>query len=248
MINKKLNSQKGIRQVRIARLKILWARAQEIRRNDGMMKLFRNSILFLISPVYERTSFYLYEYHVNKDESLNVTQFKLKMNGLIFKVVSSNQQADKLELDDYIFRSYPTDFNYGLTIYSQWLAKGAIAFCTFMGYDFAAITWVIPSQHTQDKIGTLPLKIAYSNHEAFSRGTWVNPKYRKLGLYGFTRNNRDKFLTNMGINVLRTTVDFRNKTGMDLQRVIGSKKYGRAQLVRILFWRFWEETPDSRLM
>ena len=227
------------------RLKILWARAREIRQKDGLINLFKSISLFLISPVYIRNSSYLYEYHVKNDLNPNEAMFKLNKNDIVFKIVTSNQEADKLELEHYQFRSYPTDFNYGLTTYSRWLDLGAIAFCTFVGNDFAAITWVVPSQYAQDKIGTAPLNVDYSNHEAFSRGAWVNPKYRKLGLYAFTRSNRDQFLANVGIRVLRTTIHPTNKTGLVLQGTVGSKEYGKAQLTRILFWRFWRETPDN---
>jgi hypothetical protein len=227
-------------------LKILWTRAREIRQEDGLIKLFRSISLFIISPIYIRNSFYLYEYHVKNRLSPNEIIRKPVTNDIVFKIVTSNQDADKLELEHYKFRSYHTDFNNGLTTYSRWLDKGAIAFCTFARNDFAAITWVISSRYSQDRIGAPPLKVDYADHEAFSRGAWVNPKYRNQGLYLFTKINRDQYLTNVGIRLLRTTIHTSNKMGLVLQRKFESREYGKAQLTRILFWRLWRETSDNR--
>jgi len=179
--------------------------------------------------------------------NLDEARLKLKLNNVKCQIISSNQEADKLELENYKFRSYPTNHNNGLTTYSLRLNQGAIAFCTFVRDDFAAITWVIPSQYVQDRIKTLPIKVGYSNHEAFARGAWVNPKYRKLGVYGFTISNRDKFLTGLGINVLWNAIETSNETGQALQRTVGSIKSGRGRLVRILFWKFWRQTPEDKL-
>jgi len=97
------------------------------------MKLLKRSSLFLISPVYARTSFCLYKHNVENGLSTNEAILKIKSDDLKFRVVSSNKQADKLELENYKFRSYPTDFNNNLITYSRWLDLGAIAFCNICG-------------------------------------------------------------------------------------------------------------------
>ena len=224
------------------RAKVLQQRAKEILEHDGLVELLKSGIMFFIIPIYERNVYYLYKYNVKNDADPNEGILKFRMNDITCKVVTSNKDADKLESQNFYFRSYPTDHNEDRKTYSRWLDQGAIAFCTFVGKDFAAITWVVTSQQTQDSLKTLPIKVGYSNKEAFGRGAWVNPKYRKLGLYGFTITNRDRFLTDMGISMLRNAAHSTDKVGRALQQTVGSKIYGEARSKRILFWKFWGET------
>jgi hypothetical protein len=225
----------------MSRLQKLWKRAIEIRQEEGLLSVFFATCRFLISPIYERNVFYLIENSIKTDSTFVP---KVNIDELNFKIVSSNAEADKLEAENFKFRKYPTDFNDGLTTYSSWLDLGAVAFCTFVGNEFAAISWIVFSQRTEDKIKSPPIKIDFANHEAFPRGSWVNPKFRNRELYKYTAFKRDKFLTEKGIIVLRSTIDYTNKIGKGLVDSMGSRVYGQGRWVKILFWRFWEETRE----
>jgi len=205
-----------------------------------------------MSPIFECKTYNLYEYHVKQDLGSDEPLRNIGASEINFKIVSSNQEADKLESENLKFRSYPTDFNYGLTTYTRWLEQGATAFCTFVGTEFAAIMWIVASQETQDRIKDRTkapgVRVNYANHEALSRGVWVNPKYRGLGLYRglwlhrYTLRNRDRHLAGIGIDLVRSCIDLWNRTGMDLVRSVGSRQYGRAREWRILLWKAWKET------
>ena len=137
-----------------------WPRtARRIREDHGLLALLWASCLFLISPVLECKTFNLYEYqvkqHLGSDEPLR----DMGASEISFKIVSSNQEADKLESENYRFRSCPTDFNYGLTDYARWLEQGATAFCTFVGTEFAAIEWIVSSRQTQDSMKAPAMRI-----------------------------------------------------------------------------------------
>jgi hypothetical protein len=228
------------------KMKQLWAEAKRIRQQNGLKDLLKTGIMFLISLIYSNKLWYLYEYEIKieKDQDVLEAQHRLKTYDLNFVVVSSNEEADKLEMEGFGFRSYPTTWNIPLNLYTHLLDLGAIAFCTFVGKDLAVITWVIPSQQVQEKFGAPPLKLDY-HHEAFIRGAWVNPEYRGLGLYRYTARNRDRFLLKRGITTVRTAVTYRNEAGRGLGEAIGHKKYGTARLVTILlWWKSWRETLD----
>jgi hypothetical protein len=220
-----------------------WPRtARRIRQDFGLSGLLWANCLFLMSPIYECKTYNLYEYHVKQDLGSDEPLRNIGASEISFKVVSSNQEADKLESENYEFRSYSTDFNYGLTTYTRWLEQGATAFCTFVGTEFAAITWIVSSQQTQDRIKPPPIRIDYANHEALSRGAWVNPKYRGLGLYRYTVRNRNRYLVGIDIDVVRSCIDLWHKGGMGLAMSVGGRQYGRARELKILFWKAWKET------
>ena len=218
-----------------------WGTAGGIRQNGGLSALLWATCLYPIRRILVCKTFNLYEHHVKQDLGSDEPLPNIGAGEINFKVVSSNQEADKLESENYRFRSYPTDRNFG-GLYARRLEQGAIAFCTFVGTELAAISWIIPSQHTQDSMKAPPIKIDYANHEGLSRAAWVNPKYRGLGLYGYNRRNRDLYLADIGVDVIRTCIEPSNKAGMGLWQDSSSRKYGRARQLKILFWRSWKET------
>jgi hypothetical protein len=226
------------------RLKKLRIRAREIRQKDGMFMLLKSGIRFLVRPVYQCNLYYLYERQAKAEYSSGEITPRMNTANLNFRIVSSNQEADKLEKENFKFRSYLTTWNTGDNNYRRRLDQGAIAFCTFVGTEFAAVSWVIPSQQAQDSIDDPPLKVDYSNHEVIPKGAWVNPKYRGLELFRYTVINRDRFLAERGTKMTRSTVAYDNKTGKGMTEAIGSRIYGRGRLVKILFWRFWQETLE----
>lgn len=220
--------------------RILWEETKDIYQKLGITGLIKVSFRCIISPVYKRESFYLYEYYIKPDYNENQIILDLNTNDLCFKVVTSNHEADKLEDEGFTFRSYPTVFNLRHRNYNKWLNHGAIACCTFNKKELAAINWVILSVQVQDKL-TFPLEVDYTNHEFFSRGSWTNPKYRHRHIYQYTAINRDRYLAGIGISKLRTTIGYTNQVGKYLVESLGGRQYGRAIHTRILFWKLWRE-------
>jgi len=86
------------------------------------------------------------------------------------------------------------------------------------------------------------LKVDYANHEVMDRGLWVNPKYRGMGLLRYTAVNRDRYLADIGVTVIRTTVDYANKTGKGVEEALGARQYGRARALKIFWLRLWKES------
>jgi hypothetical protein len=233
-----------------------WGTARRIRQSSGFSALLWAICLYAIEPVFECKTFNLYEHHVKEDLESDEPLANIGAGEISFKVVSSNQEADKLESENYEFRSCPTDWNVGgLASYARWLELGAIACCTFVGTELAAIVWIIPSQRTQDSIEAPPMKIDYANHEALSRGAWVNPRYRGSGVHRYHRRSRDRYLASIGIDVIRTCLEPWNKRGVRVAMSSDNREYGQARQLKVLFWRSWkethvqmEETPSFRRM
>lgn len=218
----------------------LMARAVEIQEHSGKLGLVKGAFRLLFSPVYKKEPYFLYEYKIKTEHEISEKTPTISKDILAFKVVTSNQEAEKLEAEGYRFRSHKTSFNHGLTIYTKWLDYGAVACCTFVGKEFAAIHWVILSENVQKKI-TFPIHIDYSNHIGMTRGAWVKPKFRGSGLFRYNSRNRDRFLLEHGVNVLRSPVEYTNNVGQGLYKALGGRKYGKARQLKILWWKSWKE-------
>jgi len=222
----------------------LWQTARQVKQEQGSWALLRTGFWFLLKPVYARHIYYLYE----KPLDLSTIKAKIAKNqssinipDLNFKVVTSNQEAERLEKEGFIFRSYPTDFNLNHTRYTLLLDYGMIAFCTFVGKEFAAISWIIPSKKAQGKMKAPPLKVNY-NSEVFVMGIWCHPKYRGQGLHSYNSNNLNLYLARLGTKKLRGATVYK-KTIQAMVEARGSIQCGQAFYTKILVWRFWEERP-----
>jgi hypothetical protein len=228
----------------LSQLNRKWALGGEIRRDSGLLALLKHGLRFLIRPVYEYHFYYLYEKPlVATDIETKLAKNKSKLNTveLNFKVVSSNQEAERLEKEGYEFRSHSTNFNLNHTRYTLLLDYGLTAFCTFKEKEFVAVSWIINSQKTQDKVKPPPIAINYES-ENYIRGVWCHPKYRGIGIHSYSCNRRDLYLAQMGINMLRGASVREKQKIQTIAEAMGSRKYGQARYLKILFWRFWQES------
>jgi hypothetical protein len=219
----------------------LWTIAAKIRQDRGTLELLKAGLRFFRKRIYNRELYYLFTYDLGRALSVKETPPAGKNYDLIFKVISENKEADEIEREGFIFLSYPLGFNSNPTTYRRHLLDcGAVAICAFYKQELVALMWEVLSLETQKKV-TLPLKVDYSNHEAFTRGAWVNPKYRGLGFYTRTRGIRDRYLAERGVKTIRNTIEISNKMGLALEKSNQSQVYGKATLTRFLFWKFWKE-------
>ena len=131
-------------------------RVREIRGQRGTGGLLKAGFRFLASPVYKSESFWLTVAQLSADYKSEASRPRIGIDQLTFKAVTSNDEADRLEAEGFSFRRHPTYFNYNLKVYTHWLDCGAVACCTFVGKEFAAINWAITSQRTRDASESSP--------------------------------------------------------------------------------------------
>jgi hypothetical protein len=217
-------------------------RTNEIRVSVGISGLIKRGLSFAVSPIYKSETFWLTVNGISAEYKSEASKPRISMDRLQFKVVTSNEEADLLETEGLYFRSYPTYFNHGLTLYRKWLDLGAIACCTFIDKEFAAISWVITSKKTQAAVNAAPIFVDYANKEVFPRSAWSNPKFRNLGIYYHTERCRNQSLLERGFSIYKSVVSFTNVRGRGISNAGGSKIIGTGKLARILWLTTWKET------
>jgi hypothetical protein len=215
--------------------------AKEKYKQNGLGGLLKAAIRFSISPLYKSESFWLTVIDLKEENHPEKYRPRIDLDKLTFKTISSNEEADALEIDGFYFRNTPTYFNHNLTLYRRWLDFGAVACCIFVEKELAAIDWAIVSRYTQEKIGAPPVRVDFNNHEALSRGAWVNPKYRGLKLWVYTASMRNLFLLANQFAIKRGVVDYTNHPGKGISEASGHKVCGTGRRIRILWWTIWKE-------
>jgi len=161
-----------------------------------------------------------------------------KIRDFILKVIYTNQQADELVADGFKFRQFDD-------IRRERLDRGAIGFCIFVGQELANIGWVAMNEEAQRSILDLPIKVDFSNNEAFLGSGWTHPKYRGMRLHGYNLFKRLQFLREKGVAIQRSVAKTRNIASQKGSNVFSPKIYAESRYLKILWWKFWKETPTN---
>ena len=124
----------------------LFIRAKYIIKTEGLISLLRRGFRFLALLLFSYGTHYLYETTAEDFQRLNEADFKPKTDNFTLKIISSNEEADKLEAEGFEFRSQDINSR-------KYLDNGAMAFCIFVGNELAHIDWTEMTQQLTDIAG-----------------------------------------------------------------------------------------------
>ena len=218
------------------RASVLFARARSIYEHAGLIPLLRQGFTFLAKGCFRYGNYDIYEYAIENIENSNEADFLPKIDGFTFKIVKTNEEADKLEADGFDFRMWPLG-------YRDALDKGAVAFCIFVGRELASICWACMTYEAKESMGHPPYKVDYSNGEVYGAGTITNPKYRGMGLGTYVYFKHLQFLREKGKIVSRVIADTNNVAPRGIVAKSGLKLCAKGRHLRILWWQSWKEKP-----
>jgi hypothetical protein len=89
------------------RASVLFARARSIYKHKGLIPLLRQGFTFLAKGCFRYLTYDIYEYAIENIENLNEADFLPKIDGFTHKIISTNEEADKLEADGVDVRLWP---------------------------------------------------------------------------------------------------------------------------------------------
>jgi GNAT superfamily N-acetyltransferase len=194
---------------------------------QDVFQFFRNYLFHL-------SNYYLYEHTIKERDE---TDFLPKIQSFDFYIVSSNQEADELAGGGVDFRDhFPTA--------RQTLERGGVAFCIFIGGEFAHGGWVALTEHAKKTFDRVPYPVDFSNNEACTGGTLTLPKFRGKGLMKYCYFKRFEFLREKGIKISRNAVKADNVVSQRVHAKFGPKRRG-IRYLRLLKWKFLIRVEDE---
>lgn len=209
-------------------------RAKDILQTEGLKPLLTRGFVFVEGWLLEYGDYYIYEYTLKERKEAD---FLPEIPDFTFKVISSNEEADKLA------EAIGSDFRRRFVTARNKLDKGAIAFCIFVKGEIAHIGWVALSEEAHKAVDNLPYKVDFLNHEACTGGTETIPRYRGMGLMAYGYVKRFQFLKGQGIVVSRNAVAKSNIASQKAHAKFSPTVIAEAKHLRLLRWHFWKEKP-----
>ncbi len=209
-----------------------------------MLSLLRKAISFLarhlfdhqIRRFYKKRSFYLYkaplEDEIYQAKPPEIPDFSLK-------IVTERGQMEELISQGFDLGWLPLKAE-------EWLKKGVVAFCVFIGHELVFISWVAMDKEAKDSLNEFPCPVDFSNGEAYLGWTAKHPKYwrvtRGVPLYVYFKVLQ--FLKERGVKACYFVVRKNNTlTQNTLAKRIPIRPYGEGYYLRVLRWKFWREKP-----
>ena len=218
-------------------LNALFVRAKYIWRNEGFIPLLRRGLTFLAEHTFQYDTFYLSELNIEHDmKERKEADYLPKTRDFTLYIVHTNREADALAAKGFEFRSYSYQARRNLD-------KGAVAFCVSVGQELAHIGWVALTQEAMNAFEPYPYHVDFLNGEACLGGSLTIPKYRRKGFQNYVGFKRRQFLWKEGIKVARGTLARDNIASHRVINKFNTKVYTKARYLKILWWKFWKETP-----
>jgi len=227
---------RGDKQRNVTRLRELFRRAASIHQTEGLLSLARRASAFAAGWLFRYETYYLYEANSSTYRRRSDIGFVPEVDGLSFKVVSTNEEADEFEAQGFQIRKYVVDA-------TSRLNEGAIAFCVFVGHELGNIQWLCTTEQARDSLKEPPATVDFSNGEAWAGDSWTNPAYRRMGLYKYGSVKTIEYWLQKGIAKSKWAVARSNAASLGADDKAGNVRYGEGRLIKALWWRLWKETP-----
>jgi len=209
------------------------ARAKFILQGEGPAALLRRAFEFYI---FSYGHYYLYRVGLAPLE-LNEADFLPNIEGLNFEIVRSSEEADKLA------EAMGHDFRKRLVSARRRLDCGAIAFCAFVDGVIANVGWMAFTERARKTLFDLPLRVDFSGGECYISGSETSPGYRGKGLMNYNSYRMNRFRRENGIRTARYAMSVDNAAARRSGAWFAPDVYARARFIRVLWWKFWKETP-----
>ncbi len=216
----------------INRLVSLLKKAKRILQTEGLISLIKKGFTFLRVCSFSYGTYYCYEHTLKERDEAD---FLPKLYDITLKIIVSKEEADKLVSSGFDFGSY-------FSTIKDWLDKGAIVFCIFVGRELAHIGYACLTEEAHKNLEP-PYRVNFINNEVSTGGTITIPKYRGNGLMTYGEFKKCQFLKSKGITTDRYAVATSNLVPQRVMAKFSPKIYAKAYYLKVLGWRFWKEKP-----
>jgi ribosomal protein S18 acetylase RimI-like enzyme len=171
----------------------------------------------------------------------NEADFLPRIRNLTFHIVYTAQRLDELVSAGF-------DLAHSNTETRSMLEQGAVVGLLFVDRELASMEWAATSEQANRAINIYPLKINFSQKEAYASGVWTNPKFRRNGLHIYVYYKVYDHLRNAGIATIRSIVATDNIAAQKAHDRFApqEKRYARAHYLRILGLQIWKEELFNR--
>lgn len=221
------------------RLIPLVRKGKTILREEGVVPFIKQTLLFLISPLFRRETYYIYEKDLNE---LSEFDFTPKIQSFTLKIVSTPEQVDELIAEGFDINCY-----LDAEEIKERISRRAVLFCVFVGKEFAHVTWGALAEKAKKEIDKLPFQVDFQKGEACSGASLTKPEYRGKGIFSYTYSYIFPYLVKQGFVKDKFTISESNISSQKAHAKFSPTITGKGRYLKLLWWEFWKEKPAEEI-
>lgn len=203
------------------RIKAFYDEGKLILQQRGFFSLVKYMMAFFIRVLFVCGSCYIYE---NRLDGPDITP---KLDNLTLRLISTSEEFQKLLVGDFDFSSYPD-----IPLSRKRLNRGAVAFCAFVGKEFAHVTWVAISRKAKGDFHPYPIE---GEDTACVGATMTAPQYRRKGMNVYVHSEVFRYLKEKGLIRAVISINKDNIAAQNSQTKLGSIRWGNGYYMRLLY-------------
>jgi len=209
-------------------------RTKHIYHNEGLISCINRGFSFIRGYLFGSGAIYVYKRTIGRESEKNYIP---KNQGITFRVIYSNQQADELVSSGF------DDFRFYIFSSKKRLNKGVIACCVYVKKSLAHIRWVALNNESLKALVPYPFEVNFLHGEACSEDAFTIPTFRGQGFSRYARYMTQQLLIRNGVTTLKQTTRVGDIKGQDTQKREGYKRCSEVRFTNTLWWKRCKETP-----
>lgn len=206
----------------------LYARGKYILVHQGWSAFIKDGFSFIRNLFFNHGTYLIYEKELSNSQRFD--GFKPKID-CSFKLINNLKEFYQLVEQGYDFK---------MVNFKSLLAKGAKAFCLFVGQNLASVTWVAFNIKAKQEIDYIPFEVYFEKGEVCSGGSFTAPEYRGKGLLPYTYNFIFPYLISNNIVKVKFTININNISSQNAHAKLIPNKIDMGRYLKVFWWEYWK--------
>lgn len=217
------------------KIKYLSSGTKGILKHEGVISLISRGFRYLLHRFFVFEDYYVIVVKFKDTDKEVEADYLPEVDNHCYRIITNNQEVDKLIADGFELGAY--ELNLRMSV-----EKGAIAFCHFVGKEFAHFTFYADNPRGKEVIDLLPFKVDFENGQMISGKSLTVPKYRNLRLRNYNGYVMRKYLWSKGFTGSVFSIAVNNYRAMVSAAKPPEKRIvSRCRFIKILWFKYFKE-------
>jgi len=204
-------------------------------RYEGVKSLITRGLSFLLHRFFIFEDYYVIVSKWKDVDKEVEADYLPEIDNHCYRIITNNQEVDELIADGFEMGAYELNLRISVN-------KGAIAFCHFVGKEFAHFTFYADNPRGKEFIDLLPYKVDFENGQEISGKSLTIPKYRNLRLRYYNGYVMRKYLWSQGFTGAAYSTRVDNYPAlMSYAKPPEKLVTSRCKYIKILWFKYFKE-------
>jgi len=204
-------------------------------RYEGIWSLITRGLPYLLHRFFISDDYYVITVKFKDIDKEVEADYLPKIENHSYRIITNNEEVDQMIADGYDMGAYELNLRVSVD-------GGAIAFCHFVGKEFAHFTFFADNPRGKVIIDLLPFHVDFEHGQMISGKSLTVPKYRNLRLRNYNGYVMRQYLWSKGFTGAVYSVRVNNYPAL-ISHAKPPEKWviSRCRYIKILWYKYFKE-------